>query len=135
MAEVSSSRYTCAQCLSKRNLKFTDEIILERSFQAPNSVNGLFIFSDIHRCKNGMLGINNLHIDHNYDVRSFDYLILPSEKNAVSPKLGLPVPKIRKDGLNRIRVTDYIEAGGFRLSILDKGLDLFLLIGDVAKNH
>jgi hypothetical protein len=78
-----------------------------------------------------MLGINNLHVDHNYDVRSFDPLKLPSEKKQATSGLGLPMPKVSEDGMKRIRVTDSVGAGGFRLSIRDKGLDIFLLVGDV----
>lgn len=131
MVEVGSSRYVCNQCLSQRNLKFTTEILDSQTFQVLNSKNGLFLFSDIHRCENGMLGINNLHIDHNYDVRSFDHLVLPAEKKQVTSGLGLPIPKISEDGLNRIRITDHFKAGGFRISILDRGLDIFLLMGDI----
>ena len=66
--------YVCDACKQVRRLAFTPERYAQ---YVSDNLTGLALFSDIHNCVEGLRGVNNLHIDHDYNVRSFEYLKLP----------------------------------------------------------
>jgi len=101
------------------------------AFIPKNNPNGLFIYSDIHRCKDGFLAINNLHIDANSSVRTIDFLKLPSEKKVKPSVVGIPVPSEPVSLMKSYRITGIRSDQSFRLTIKDDLLDIFLIIGDI----
>jgi len=123
------TKYQCTICLSLRIY------YLESSSHHKNlerSVNGLFWYSDIHRCKDGMLGINNLHIDKNYAIRSFESLVLPSQKNDKPTLRGLPLPNMKRDrSIESYNITNMMPDKGFRMIIYDHSLNVELNIGRI----
>ena len=129
MQALGNTRYLCDTCTSTRLYNITRE---SHENAIKNSSNGLVTYSDIHRCKNGFLGINNLHVDHNYSVRSLEHLILPSEKRYKKASPGLPMPVAKAEKINKVAITEMLPEGkGFRLIILDHDLGINLNLGKV----
>ncbi|MHA2172432.1 MAG: hypothetical protein ACXAB7_21385 [Candidatus Kariarchaeaceae archaeon] len=100
------------------------------------SPNGLAILSDIHRCEEGILGISNLHIDQDFAIRSFSILELPAirkpfSETSPSPPM-IPVPQADpKKLVNSYSITQMLDEKGFRVVIVDEGLNAILNIGQV----
>lgn len=86
-------QYLCNECKISQIIQFNDEMKEQYITRDPN---GLSLYSHIHLCNNGMAGVNNLFIDHNLDVRSYNFIELPLYK----PQRAMSVPgapKIKKD--------------------------------------
>ncbi|MHA2029097.1 MAG: hypothetical protein ACW99Q_06890 [Candidatus Kariarchaeaceae archaeon] len=106
----------------------------EHSDQVSNSPNGLVVYSDIHRCDEGILAINNAHIDAEFNVRSFSSVELPDKRQATAKKspLNLPMPKTNiSDTIKRYNITEMLSEKGLRLMIEDSRLNAMINIGRV----
>ena len=95
---------------------------------AENSANGLVLYSDIHRCDAGILGINNLRIDANYSIRSFEPLKLPTKAQPTSFP-GLPSPRAKSAESTLIFKVRNQSDNEMRLLIHDRRLNSVLNIG------
>ena len=62
MSQLKEAAYQCTSCNELRTLSFDMQ---KHSENTSKSANGLALYSDIHRCIGGFLGINNLRVDHN----------------------------------------------------------------------
>ena len=99
--------YLCNECKTTQNVIFTpimnQEFILDDpEFQA----SGLALYSHMHVCKFGILGVNSLFIDHNLHVRSYNYVNLPKYK--IKTKVSIPMPgapKSDEGATSTLRVT------------------------------
>ncbi|MHA2403932.1 MAG: hypothetical protein ACXADH_13135, partial [Candidatus Kariarchaeaceae archaeon] len=135
MSSVRETRYQCSVCSRLRSYPVDIE---EHSQKVKDSPNGLVIHSDIHRCDNGILGINNLHIDHDFAIRSFENLQLPIKRRPIKssvPGIPLPAPlaNITSDG-NSMRtypITKMIPDKDFRIRIIDERLRVIIKIGEI----
>lgn len=123
------SQYQCTKCGQVRNVIIDENVHQERSSKMANK---MAVFSDIHRCEGGFLGINNLQVDHNFHIRSFDILSFPTREEA--PALGIPgVPSTRKDesGDKTIIITEMLPERTFRLKIQIGSIATKIIIGDI----
>lgn len=129
-------KYFCNGCKQYRKLT----VDLEQMVDFVKNESGLTQYSDIHTCKNGVLGINNLYIDHNFDVRSYELLELPKHrilKKISFPIPGLPTPKSKnQEGVSfkEITITHIDENNDFRVIISDQLLGSNINIGKVNIN-
>lgn len=73
--------------------------------------NGLRLYSDIHRCKQGTTAINNLQIDGDFKPRSVEGIKLTSELDdkAESNSMTIPSPKIDFKKDPKIRITHILS--------------------------
>ena len=86
-------QYLCNKCKISQIIQFTDQM---KEIYVTKDPNGLSLYSHIHLCEDGFVGINNLYIDHNLDVRSYSFVEIPQYKRKV--KMMVPgAPKIKKD--------------------------------------
>ena len=132
MSSATANQYQCLKCSSIRIADINAEYHLENISQ---SSNGLVIYSDIHRCENGILGINNIHVDHDYHIRSSEQIVLPSKRIAVSSTLlNIPTPKINSGDMKNVMIREFQPNKDFRLIIADQGLKIIINIGDVNDN-
>ncbi|MDH5647570.1 MAG: hypothetical protein OEZ01_16285 [Candidatus Heimdallarchaeota archaeon] len=125
-------RYQCSEC---KEVRFISVQLSHTNPNSPKDANGLVIYSDIHRCRNGVLGINNLHIDRNYAIRSFDVLeldLLASKNSKV--KSFIPAPNIKKDQnkINKYLITDLIENRSIRFTLQNYPQNYIFNIGHVG---
>ena len=135
----SDAGYHCFICNKRRILRLNTE---KHKNAVSKSPNGLALYSDIHRCSDGILGINNLHIDHDFAVRSYSILELPTKKIALNEP-GIPVPGVPAPGppsakgteLNTYQITDMLSEKGFRLAIVDERLNISIKIGKPEKGE
>ncbi|MHA2172962.1 MAG: hypothetical protein ACXAB7_24140 [Candidatus Kariarchaeaceae archaeon] len=113
-----------------QKIRLDTEVHREKVSDSPN---GLATYSDIHRCEEGILGISNLHIDHDFAIRSFSILELPALRKPFSDRVpGLPVPQADpKKQVNSYVITQMLDEKGFRLVIIDEGINAILNIGQV----
>ncbi len=78
--------------------------------------NGLVLYSDIHRCENGILGVCNIRVDNDLNVRGMDYVKLPSITVQES-SLGIPMAKAKpKSDFPEILVDQCV--GDMRLKLI-----------------
>ncbi len=94
--------YLCNECKKQQNITFTDKD--KSDFYPPPPFNGLTLFSHLHTCKGGVTGVNNLYIDHNLDVRSYNFVKLPEfqrKRKMMIP--GAPKPKNPEVNITHIR--------------------------------
>jgi len=66
MSSIRETQYHCSNCNKVRVFQIEKT---KHEDKIKDSTNGIVIYSDIHRCKDGIIGINNLQIDKNYAVR------------------------------------------------------------------
>lgn len=134
MSKAPISHYQCLLCQKRRTIKFDAKEHEDLVYDSPN---GLALYSDIHRCDEGILAINNLHIDINYDVRSFSSLELPDKRKPVSKALpGLPIARAHiPQQLNIYHITQMDLNKEFRLTIEDTRLNAVINIGRVSKRE
>ena len=137
MSHKSGSRYQCLLCSKMRDIILDTDEHIERATKSPN---GLVLHSDIHRCHEGILGINNLHIDVNFAVRSFSSIELPEKRKPMS-KLGIPgiptatVQSSSSSKLREYTITHMLPEKGFRLIIEDARLNASIKIGRIPKKE
>lgn len=117
--------YFCDACKQVRRLAFTPEIY---SQYVSDDLTGLALYSDIHTCVNGLKGVNNLHIDHDLNVRSFVQLKLPEYRKQ---EVGMiPIPSAAPaDALHDIELTQIKERNDLNIKITEKALDVNIIIG------
>jgi len=94
-----------------------------------SSPNGLVIYSDVHTCKDGVLEVNNLQIDKNYHIRSFEFLKLPEYRKKI--KSMIPVPGLKKsvDDMDLIKIMEIDRNQEINLVIEDHFLNVMIRIG------
>ena len=117
--------YICVICNKNRYVRIDPKSHLEKVAHSPN---GLSEISDIHYCVDGMLSINNLHVDHNFSVRSFSLIELPDGKR--QSQTGIPMPK-QMTTLNTYKIDKMVEEGGYRVRLIDHRLRVNLNIGEI----
>jgi len=126
MDNIREASYRCSLCGQNRHIHVDIEHHRARVSRSPN---GLLSISDIHYCTDGLLSLNNLHVDHNLHVRSFSLMELPDKKRKSISVLGIPEPGIRD--ISTYRITRMIAEGGYRIVLIDKQLQVKLNIGEV----
>jgi hypothetical protein len=108
---------------------------IEHRIEVAKSYNGLRLYSDIHRCSEGVLEINNLHIDANYSIRSYEQVKLPSTqttKRTSKRRPGIPSPRPDDKRLKKIRLTQLVpNTEGFRFILNDEVIRISIVIGEV----
>ncbi len=102
-----------------------------------NSSNGLVLYSDLHRCDEGILAINNAYVDLDFAVRSFSSIELPDKRNPSTKSLpGLPMPQIRiTQTTKEYLITQMLPKKSLRLIIEDSRLDAIIKIGRIPKKE
>lgn len=91
--------------------------------------NGLTLYSHIHICKFGFLGVNNLQIDHNLHVRSYNFIELPEyKKPSVAVVPG--APKVISDK-RQVRVTHLLEKNALNIIIRNEISDYQINVGTI----
>ena len=120
--------YVCDACKQVRRLAFTPEIY---SQYVSDDLTGLALFSDIHSCVEGLRGVNNLHIDHDMNVRSFVLLELPEYRKQ---EVGMiPIPSSAPvDALQDIELTQIVKKNDLNIKITEKALDVNIIIGEIS---
>lgn len=83
--------YFCDRCQTRRHLKINKE---KHMNLGEDSKNGLVIYSDIHRCNDGLNEVTNLQVDKNFDIRSYEFLKLPEYRK--KSKAMIPIPGMEK---------------------------------------
>lgn len=119
--------YHCISCKSTRQVQLNVNDHLNRVSSASND---LAMYSDIHICYDGILGINNLYIDQNFSVRSFSVLELPSTRTQLKGLGSIPIPQNQKP-INTYNVTQMAIGGGYRLILQDESLGIVINVGEV----
>ena len=119
--------YLCALCGENRVLSIQPQ---KHKARIGRSANGLAELSDIHHCKDGILSINNLHVDANYDVRSFTLMELPDRKPKAMSRVGIPSP-VNQHQVSTYRLTEMIDGGGYRITLVDDQLEVNFNIGEI----
>ncbi|MCE7734075.1 MAG: hypothetical protein GPJ54_04295 [Candidatus Heimdallarchaeota archaeon] len=117
---VQITQYFCEKCQTTRNFKIDST----RHFNnIGKSRNGLAIYSDIHHCKDRITGVNNLRVDTNFDVRTFE--IQELEPVREPPKFSIPgINGSLKNlpNLKNLYVSGVNPQISFRAIIIDKWL-------------
>ncbi|MCY3410821.1 MAG: hypothetical protein INQ03_04200 [Candidatus Heimdallarchaeota archaeon] len=126
--------YLCNECNITQNIVFTPEMKEE---YIPKDLNGLALYSHIHTCALGMLGVNNLYIDHNLDVRSYQYIKLP--KYVPKKKVAIPMPGAPKvggeAGLKELKITQVARKNDLNLVINFELIGTELTIGTFDRKN
>lgn len=123
------TRYQCAICNKIRVIVLDPE---DHAKKVKASPNGLVSYADIHRCEDGILGINDCSIDHNRHIRGFENLQLPKKRKPLKSVLpGLPT--VKKSGASKGPKTYYINRifpdKIVRVRIIDIRLETIIVIG------
>lgn len=128
---MTDTRYKCQHCQQTRTIDLDPEVHREMVNESPN---GLVMFSDSHRCENGIIGINNLQIDSHFVVRGFSFLELPQRKIPALPGLGIPIPKAHSsDEMKTFYITHIPPDESLKIVIIDKMLNVKINIGRVSE--
>lgn len=125
-------QYLCNECNVAQNIVFSPKMKKE---YIPKDLSGLALYSDIHICTMGILGVNNLYIDHNLHVRSYSYVKLPDYKAKKSN--GIPMPgKSSEDShdLTEIIITQIFEKNDINITIYNAYSETLLNLGNVDYN-
>ncbi|MHA2091138.1 MAG: hypothetical protein ACW98K_09790 [Candidatus Kariarchaeaceae archaeon] len=125
------SLYYCEQCKHQRIIRVLVDNHVKR---VENSSNGLARYSDVHSCKDGLPGVNNLHVDGNYAARTVEHQELPPARK--ESKFSIPgVPTVSTKVYTKLEVGTTRAADNFRLIIFDEWLRTIINIGDVDENN
>lgn len=117
--------YKCLNCSRVRKI-VQPELGLEKK-------NGLRQYSDLHRCADGMLAINNIQIDANSVVRAVETLEL-DKKDIIVRNLKLPIPNMsifNKD----LRISHLTVENDIRMIFRNEWTDRTLMIGDIKPDE
>lgn len=130
MPKSAISQFQCQQCKEMRHYEVD---VIDHEKRISKSSNGLVIYSDIHRCSDGLLNIHNLQIDANFATRSYTQLKLPEHRKALPRGVpGLPSPKIVHDEERKnFNIISMLPEKGFRLVIYDDMVNVSINIGEV----
>ncbi len=127
------ARYYCDHCKQTRVIGFDTDL---HHAMVDKSPNGLIVYSDSHRCENGIIGINNLQIDKHFSVRGYTFLELPQRKTPQLSNLGIPVPKATStEKVKTYFITHVPPDEGLRIVIIDHMLNVKINIGKVVENE
>ncbi len=124
--------YLCDVCKTTQMILFTPK--MKEEF-LPKDLNGLALYSHSHMCANGMIGVNNLYIDHNLDVRSYNFLKLPKyvpKKKMVIPMPGKPVDN---DNLKFIHITHINSKNDLNIILFNEMTGTEIQIGTFDKKN
>lgn len=92
------SKYMCEICNKVRNVIFDRA---DHAIKVAKNPTGLVTHADIHRCADGILGINNCAIDADGNIRGIDNLQLPTKRKPMFddlPSLSIPgIPSAKKE--------------------------------------
>lgn len=129
---LKGSQYVCEICKQNRFIKLDDDV---HKKNVNRSNNGLALYSDIHLCKDGMPGINNLRIDANYAVRSIENQELPPVKKA--SKFAIPgVPSTSTSTqYSNLYITESSSFENLRIIIIDDWLLTKITIGEIDPDN
>jgi hypothetical protein len=117
---VMISQYFCEPCQTTRTLKL-DISVHHQLIDA--SKNGLALYSDIHRCKDRITGVNNLRVDSDLAVRTIEN----QELEPIRPPPKFSIPGINSETQNLPKFKNLYVSGvnpkhSFRAIIIDKWL-------------
>lgn len=127
------SQYYCEMCKKPRRFKINHEI---HSENISKSKNGLVLYSDIHLCKDGLLGVNNLRIDANYAIRSFENQELPPVRKPSKFAIpGIPSSTPTATLYTKLSIAELQSSGSFRIIIEDEWLTTKINIGKVDETE
>ncbi|MHA2099911.1 MAG: hypothetical protein ACW99A_14635, partial [Candidatus Kariarchaeaceae archaeon] len=125
--------YSCNHCKQNRNIVLDEKTHHDMVDKSPN---GLVMYSDSHRCENGIIGINNLQIDKHFAVRGFTFLELPQRQIPQMSGLGIPVPKVLStDEMKTYVITHLPPDERLKIVILDRMLNVRINIGKVVESE
>jgi hypothetical protein len=133
MSIQGETQYFCELCKHSRLFKIDEETHRKNIDQHQS---GLALYSDIHPCKDGITGVNNLRIDANYAIRSFENQELPPVR--VASKFAIPgIPSASKSTTNftNLYVSSLHPKISFRLIIFDEWLVTKIIIGDINEDE
>lgn len=111
--------------------------ISDHDEKVSNSSNGLVLYSDLHRCDEGILAINNAYVDLDFAVRSFSSIELPDKRNPSTKSFpGLPMPQTRiAQTTKEYLITQMLPKKSLRLIIEDSRLDAIIKIGRIPRKE
>lgn len=111
--------------------------ISDHEEKVSKSANGLVLYSDLHRCDEGILAINNAYVDLDFAVRSYSSIELPDKRTPVIKSLpGLPLPQTKVAQTTReYTITQMLPKKSLRLIIEDNRLDAIIKIGRIPKKE
>ncbi len=118
--------YYCDICNIHKKLVFNRK--LYEYFKRPN---GLAIFTDTHKCKGGIMGVYNLDIDHDLNIRSFNRIELPEYKKQLNTIIPIPSAPDSSNDDNIIIITYINEINDINVLIDDRLLDIKIQIGKI----
>jgi hypothetical protein len=131
--QLADARYICNHCKQDRNYILDESSHHELVDKSPN---GLVMYSDSHRCQNGIIGINNLQIDKHFSVRGFTFLELPQRRIPKASGLNIPVPRgPSPDQMKMFSITQIPPDEKLRIMIIDHMLNVKINIGKVNENE
>jgi hypothetical protein len=110
------------QCSKTRSVKI---LYQDHELNIKNSLNGLVEYTDLHYCYDGMLSATNMHIDADFNIRSYSFLELPGKK-LMKVSNGIPLPKPAINNRLNILTTEY---SGYRLVLTDLQLNVTIYFG------
>lgn len=123
-----SAIYKCLNCSKVRRI-IQPELGIDKQ-------NGLRQYSDLHRCSDGVLAINNIQIDTNYSVRSVERLELEEKSKKMNSKLKIPLPKPNKSIFyNNLSISHLKEKDDLRLVFTNELSGRTFTIGDVITSE
>ncbi|MCY3413178.1 MAG: hypothetical protein INQ03_16180 [Candidatus Heimdallarchaeota archaeon] len=121
--------YQCLKCSKVRKI-VQPELGIDK-------LNGLRQYSDLHRCSDGVLAINNIQIDANLDVRSIERVELDEEKTK-QPKnraFNIPSPNLKENIFQKNLVITHLNNFDFRAIFRNDWTDREINIGQVKLNE
>lgn len=130
MSQTHKAQYQCLLCTKMRVIKID---VSDHNKLVSNSANGLVLYSDLHRCDEGIMAINNAHIDKEYNVRSFSSLELPDKRKPVKKSsLNLPIPQANlSQSIKNYHITEMSSEKSLRIMIEDSRLNVMINIGRI----
>jgi len=124
--------YYCESCKSRRQTVILPDI---HSINLAASANGIVVYSDIHTCRDGILGVSNIHIDTNYAVRGVEYLHLPKSAILLQEQEAFAVPVPSSPNLvKNLPITDLIPGMNVRFIYKNLTYHYEIKIGSIQKN-
>ncbi len=117
--------YQCLDCSKVRRI-VQPELGIEKQ-------NGLRQYSDIHRCSDGVLAVNNIQIDTNLVVRAIEKQEL--EAQIQTSRLNIPLPKTNNVFHNNIVISHLKEKNDFRAIFKNEWTGSTFNVGNVRTNE
>ncbi|MHA2502584.1 MAG: hypothetical protein ACXAE3_06935, partial [Candidatus Kariarchaeaceae archaeon] len=98
------------------------------------STNGLVMYSDIHQCRAGVTGVNNLSIDNNFSVRTVFPQTFEVKEEKVRPAIPMPTMSLNKDKPDRIRIQNIADKT-LNIAIVNKNQNVTVLFGKASDSE